>query len=99
MKIVINTCWGGFSLSDYACLKLGIDDPYAYSFNRDMRLDPKLVELVEKDSSIVSGNCAKLAVVDIPDEVTDWIINEYDGKEDILYVIDGKLNLIDCDYI
>lgn len=37
----------------------------------------------------VSGESAKLVVVDIPDEATDYIVQEYDGMESVIYVVDG----------
>lgn len=42
MKIVINSCYGGFSLSDEMLKKLGTNEAYAHN-----RTDPKLIELVE----------------------------------------------------
>ena len=49
---------------------------------------------VEADAEAVNGICAKLKVVEIPEEATDWEINEYDGLESITYVVDGKLHHI-----
>lgn len=132
MKIVINRCYGGFSISKEALLDLikrgaacvekisyqdywGTDDGiclvehlgkledfeegfracwcdnlykdgFVYSLystfeNQDIRKDPDLVSLVEENGSeFVSGRCAELAVVEIPDDV-DWEIGEYDGVE------------------
>lgn len=33
----------------------------------------------------------RLEVVEIPEEATDWEIDEYDGQESITYVVDGKI--------
>ena len=88
MKIVINSCYGGFGLSDMAleCLEC------KYSFEYDYRrTDPALISVVENLGELASGLCSSLQVVEIPDEATDWELNDYDGVESITYVIDGKL--------
>lgn len=87
MKIVINRCFGGFSLSDDAVRRLYLESPYS-----DIeRTDPRLVALVEEDAEMASGYCAELAVVEIPDTATDWEVDEYDGAESIIYVVDGLI--------
>jgi hypothetical protein len=48
-----------------------------YSIPRD---DPDLVAVVEELGEESWGACAKLSVVEIPDDV-DWEIDEYDGME------------------
>lgn len=90
MKIVINTCYGGFSVSEEAAKFLNMPSVYA-----DIdRQEPILIKIVEENPKWVSGSHAYLKVVDIPDEATDWVIDEYDGLERILYVLDGKINYI-----
>lgn len=86
MKIVVNKCFGGASLSNEAAKKLNMDK---YRF---FRTDSKLIKMVEEDSEAVSGSSAKLRVVEVPDEATDWELNEYDGIESITYVVDGKIH-------
>lgn len=82
MKIVINTCYGGFSLSDKAVKDLGCESPYAYTYY-NMRTAPELIELIEeKGSEYCSGSMAQLEVVEIPDNI-DWYIDHYDGIETI----------------
>lgn len=135
MKLVINKCYGGFSLSpaglmDYYARKgkkvffydhkrgprggmdmdtyVRIDEPekhdslYFMSFDRDLgdeftrkdfpedgsylgarpdqRDDPDLVATVEALGGKADGNCAKLAVIEIPDDIK-WELEEYDGIE------------------
>ncbi len=80
MKVVINTCFGGFGLSEAAYAELGIEwDGYGYRFAKD-RTNPQLVAVVEKLGKAANGMCAKLKVVEIPDDVK-WEIQEYDGRE------------------
>ncbi len=91
MKIVINKCFGGFEVSKEALKELGVD---YWGEDEDARMDSRLVALVEKDPEKASGWCSKLAVVEIPDEATDYHLDEYDGFEDIIYVLDGKLHWV-----
>ena len=86
MKILVNVCYGGFNLKD---------EYWEEFFNRtegieNIREDKKLIALVESGTDI-SGEYAKIVVVEIPDDATDYYINEYDGNEEVIYVIDGKL--------
>lgn len=133
MKIVINKCYGGFSLSHegmmrYAEIKgirlwpesgrvcpsltptywtvapenrfaglaadfntLTMDERVEYNkkyreqtiYDRDLnRSDPALVQTVEELGDVANGDCAKLAVIEIPDGV-EWEIDEYDGYETV----------------
>lgn len=91
MKIVINKCFGGFDVSKKALKELGVN---YWGEDEDSRKDSRLVAMVEKDSEMASGRNAKLAVVEIPDEATDYHLDEYDGFEDIIYVLDGKLHWV-----
>jgi hypothetical protein len=81
MKIVINTCHGGFGLSDQAlklyCERKGITQIYHWNIERD---DPVLIEIIEEMGEASGGSYADLKIVDIPDDVF-WQIEEYDGKE------------------
>ena len=80
MKIIINTCFGGYSLSEAAYNELGI--PWdGYGFCEQLkRSDPKLVSCVEKLGNAANGVLAELQIVEIPDNV-EWEIKDYDGKE------------------
>lgn len=82
MKVVINSCYGGFSLSKEAYEFLGLPwDDSGLAFDEDSkRADLKLVECVEKLGNKADGNGAQLKVVEIPDG-TDFCIEEYDGRE------------------
>ncbi len=84
MKVVINTCFGGFCLSKEAYDFLGLEwDRFGYAYNGyDKRTDPKLIECVETLGYKADGRFANLKVVEIPDDV-EWEINYYDGIESI----------------
>lgn len=83
-KVVINRCYGGFSLSEmaenqyrqYAMIEKDSD-----WWSRDIpRDDQYLVKIVEELGELADGGYAKLKVVDIPDDV-EWYVEEYDGME------------------
>lgn len=89
MKFVLNKCFGGYSVSDFAQKELGAEyrDP-----DRDEATTAKLVELIETyGSKAISGPYAKLQIVEIPDDATDWDHFEYDGIETVIYVVDGRI--------
>ena len=89
MKIVINRCYGGFSLSNFAVSVLGLSNCY----DEISRFDEDLISLIESEGSeAVSGSNAKLCIVDIPDDFTDYEIADYDGVEYVVYVVDGKIH-------
>lgn len=85
MKIVINGDFGGFGL--------GVDKKYRDLVDyfewqsMDERANPKLVDFVENHPD----ECGDLVIVTIPDDATDWDINEHDGYESVIYVKDGKI--------
>lgn len=53
-------------------------------YDRDIaRDDPALIEVIEELGDKASGDCAKLAIEDVP-EGSLWRINEYDGNEAVM---------------
>lgn len=85
MKIVINTCFGGFGLSEEAYSHMELKwDEYGHGDSLE-RTDPKLVECVETLGDKANGRHASLKVVDIPDDV-EYYIHDYDGVEHIAEV-------------
>lgn len=88
MKIVINKCFGGFSVNDNIVKMLNLESRYDLN-----RTNAKLIELIESGED-VNGDYSNLAVVEIPDDATDYIIDEYDGFEYVLYVLDGKIKRV-----
>ncbi len=89
-KIVINTCYGGFSLSDKVINRyrqatgsvLGQDNEF---FETDIaRDDPVLIRIIEEIGvGAASGAFASLKIIEIPSDipVDGWTIQEYDGVE------------------
>lgn len=80
MKIVINSCYGGFGLSPAAEALYETESGNDISPWDIPRNDPILVSMVENMGEEVDGAFAQLKVVEIPDEV-EWQIEEYDGLE------------------
>jgi len=85
-KVVVNTCYGGFSLSPDALeryKKYSQREKLEYGYTDDpkFRSDPHLVQVVLEMGDMAGGRVAQLGIADVPDDVTDFIIQEYDGKE------------------
>ncbi len=81
MKIVINTCFGGFGLSEKALNKYRIiSGNLKLDESNIARDDEHLIEIIEEMGSEANGMYAELAIVEIPNCVL-WEIEEYDGKE------------------
>ena len=83
MKVVINTCFGGFGISDKALARYneltGANLVTYYSIERN---DPFLVQVVEGLGAEANGRYADLKIVDIPSDI-EWYIHEYDGLESV----------------
>lgn len=83
MKLVINTAWGTISEE-----------------SAKLRRDPQFIEDVETGRFVGHfderwGKAEALKVVEIPDYATDFLIVDYDGQESVLYVVDGKIHMIE----
>lgn len=87
MKIVINNDFGGFG-----CGMSEENRDWTRQFESD-RTNSELVQFVQENPD----DCGDLAIVTIPDEATDWELNEYDGYESIIYVLNGKICHADTD--
>ena len=82
MKIVVNADFGGFGY--------GVSKEYegcVFAYEND-RANPELVAFVENHPE----DCGDLAIMTIPDNATDWDIQEYDGNENLIYVVNGKIH-------
>ena len=81
MKIVINADFGGFG-----CGVSKKYEDFVLKYEND-RTNPELVAFVENHQN----DCGDLKVETIPNNATDWDIQEYDGDESIIYVVNGKI--------
>ena len=102
MQMILNSCYGGFGiagpLKEWEDQKNAGLDPDAdwekwYDLRDDEnRTNPEAIAILEEyGTKACSGPYARLKVVAIPDTVTDWQIDEYDGFESVLYVDGGKI--------
>jgi hypothetical protein len=84
MKIVINSCHGGFGISEEAeeiyRTKKRITDDESWWSRMIPRDDLVLIDIVETMGEKSFGSFAELKVIEIPDDV-EWQIEEYDGAE------------------
>lgn len=93
-KIVINTTFGGFELSQKLLDEIGYDEKSELSLSEflkqdilndnkyEYRANPKLIAAIEKIGLEESANqpFSSLKIVEIPDDV-EWIIQNDDGRE------------------
>lgn len=75
MKIAINRCYGGFSLSRSALERLGAEIEYEVS-----RHDPRLIAMIESGEDIKGGSSCELHLVEWPDNVPYYVVQD-DGWE------------------
>ena len=88
-KIVINRCFGGFSISQQA-KDMYIEATQTIPKNGNFfisdipRDDPDLIKVIELlGLQKSSGQFAKLRIIEIPDDIPEdgWMIQDYDGVE------------------
>jgi len=85
MVIILNKCYGGFQIPSALREAEGLS-----RYDNIERTDARLVDFVLEHGVITEG-FSKLVPVAIPDEATDWELDEYDGFERVTYVVNGKL--------
>lgn len=87
MKVIINTCFGGFGLSkrayDLYKQRAGVENIAEYSWDEDYRADPIMVAVVKELGRDADDMFSCLEIVEIPDEY-NYDIDEYDGLEHII---------------
>lgn len=86
MKVIINNCFGGFGIDENVVLGLGYSKYERYS--DALRTDPRIIAMVENGEN-VGAPYSNLIVATIPDDVTDWWVEEYDGLEELWYIGGG----------
>lgn len=85
MTIILNKCYGGFHIPEALCESEGLE-----RYDDIDRTDERLVNFI-LEHGVVTEGCAKLVPVTIPEDATDWELDEYDGFESVTYVVGGKL--------
>ena len=89
MKVVLNRMFGGFSLSHKFC------DAYPqFNWYGEDQDNQELIKCIEEFGiNNAQGINAEFEIFELPNEATDYYIDEYDGYNQLIYVVDGKLNL------
>ncbi len=84
-KVVVNSCYGGFSLSIKAqnrLIELGAKGTDSYGCRDICRHDPLLIQVIEEMGEGANGSCAHLEVEEIEGRL--YSIDEYDGMESVV---------------
>ena len=96
MKIAINTVYGGYELPEEFFETHPDKDRFEYNCYDETgttRIDPDVISFIELyGPNGYEGTWSHIEIVDIPDDASDWELEEYDGLERIVYVQDGKLH-------
>lgn len=86
-KVVVNREFSDFEISEEAREVLGIT--LSHEINRT---DEKLIDLIETwGAERVGGKNTKLVIKRVPYFATDWEIDNRDGYEEIIYVLNGLI--------
>ena len=87
-EIVINTVYGGFSVSDEVkrrykeATRYVVRDRDWYLNTDALRDDPVLIRTIrEVGLEKAGGTFSRLKIIEIPDDVLAWDIQDYDGVE------------------
>jgi hypothetical protein len=98
VRIVYNTDWGGYGLSDKAIKRYweikGEPEPEDWTKREDFkRHDPILLQVIDEIGlDAASGNWAELAITELP-RGTKYYIKEYDGYECVVTPKDIKWSI------
>lgn len=83
MKLVIYTRHYGYEVPHEVMKELGITNPYDGSVG--VRSSKAFIDWVKNSETEFYG------IVNIPQAATDFRIQEYDGLESVIYVLNGKI--------
>lgn len=89
MKIILNKGFGGFMIPDEICNLLHCEP---FNICLDIRTNTTFIQWLEQKED--EGEELDLKIVEVPDNATDYTIEEFDGDEWIIYVVDGKLHSV-----
>lgn len=90
MKILINRDYGGFGVKKEFLQAVGLDNLF-HDEDIKIRTNPQLIEWVEQGINI-GESYSDLVVYEIPKEATDYYIEDYDGFEKLMCVLNGKIH-------
>ena len=86
MKVVLNRCYGRFSLSEEFCKAY----PQFHCYGEDQD-NQELIKCIEEFGiNNAQGDMAEFKIFELPKETTDYYIDECGGYEQLTYVVHGK---------
>lgn len=94
MKLLLNKCFGSFSLNPNNTQLLEKLNHICPINSLEFRANKDVINILEdymKKGYNINSEHSKITIVDIPDNITDFTIQDYDGWEICIFVIDGKL--------
>jgi len=80
LKLTLNCDWGSWRVPE------PLEEKFNDVYNTDLRFNEEIIEWVENHKDETT-----LEVFDIPENTTDWYIDNYDGFETCFYVVDGTI--------
>ena len=84
IKVALNSCYGGFDLSQRAYELLGWEWRSFPPQEKSLRTDCRLIHVIEQlGTAAASGEHAQLRIEEVNDNLA-WKIKEHDGKEKIV---------------
>ena len=84
LKVAVNSCYGGFDLSQRAYELLGWEWRSFPPQEKSIRTDPRLIQAIEALGTVAaSGDHAQLRIEEVNPDFA-WKIMSYDGKEEII---------------
>ena len=86
MYYVINSSYGGYRVPDEVCAMLNCG-----AYDEEVRSNLHFVRWVVEHT-----HATDLEVVEIPEYATDWELDEYDGFESIIAVVNGRIVHLDA---
>lgn len=92
IKIVRNACYGGFMLPQQYLNHPKCKAKRAYDHSKEIRTDPILIAMIDPKEGLIIPSATHLVVEEIPANATDWAISEYDGYEEVVYVLGGIIH-------
>jgi len=99
-EVLLNGCYGGFGFSELAKEEYKkISSNKKISYFRDIRTDPKMINIVKKFGKFANGEYSKIYIEKINSKLINYFtIHEYDGQESLdinieKYILD-RINYI-----
>jgi hypothetical protein len=86
MKVIINSDFGGFALSEKAkamYVERGGTIDYSFLGERALRDDPIMVDIVTELGGEANARFSDLEIVNVPEQY-DYSIGDYDGLEHVV---------------